>query len=83
MKKIIKFLIILIVFIVCVLLYAKYIGTMGFITKEYTLYHESLPTSFDGLKVVHFSDLHYKRFIDENKMQEVDGIKFYPMHKEI
>jgi len=22
-------------------------------------------------------------FIDDNKMQEVDGIKFYPMHKEI
>ena len=27
----------------------------------------------------------YKKFgfIDDNKMQEVDGIKFYPMHKEI
>lgn len=22
-------------------------------------------------------------FVDDNKMQEVDGIKFYPMHKEI
>lgn len=71
MKKIIKFLILLILFIVIILLYAKYIGTMGFITKEYTLYHDNLPVSFDGLKIVHISDLHYKRFINEDKVNDI------------
>jgi len=71
MKKFLKFIIIFILFIVGILLYAKYIGTKGFITKEYSLYHENLPESFDGLKVVHFSDLHYKRFINEDKVDAI------------
>ena len=71
MKKIIKF--ILIIFIICVLIlvYGRYIGTMNFITKEYTLHHESIPKGFDGLKIVHFSDLHYNRAITLTKVKSI------------
>lgn len=71
MKKVFSFLIIISLFFAIVFLYAKYIGTMGFITKEYSLYNENLPTSFDGLKVVHFSDIHYGRAISENKILDI------------
>ena len=71
MKKWFKFTFILILFFVIVFLYAKYIGTMGFITKEYTIYSNNLPTSFDGLKIVHFSDLHYNYAINEDKVTSV------------
>jgi len=71
MKRWLKFVILFILFIVGVFLYAKYIGTMGFITKEYTIYDDNLPTSFDGLKVVHFSDLHYNRAINEDKVTDI------------
>lgn len=71
MKKIWKCLIGLIIFIVLVFLYARYIGTYGFITKEYTLYSEDIPTSYDGLKVVHFSDIHYNRIISLDKINKI------------
>ena len=51
-----------------IVLYARYIGTMGLDTKEYTLYTNKLPDGFDGLKVVHFSDIHYNRAIALDKI---------------
>ena len=71
MKKIIKFLLVLFLMLVAIVLYARYIGTMGFIAKEYTVKDSDLPTSFDGIKIVHFSDLHYKRAIDVGKIESI------------
>ena len=71
MKKIFKWLIIVFSLIVFVIIYARYIGTMGFITKEYTLYDEKVPQGFDGMKIVHFSDLHYNRAISISKIKKI------------
>ena len=71
MKKIIKFLLIIFLLILAIIMYARYVGTMGFITKEYTVKDSDLPTSFDGIKIVHFSDLHYKRAIDSKKIESI------------
>ena len=71
MKKVLKFVVIIGLFIGGVLLYAKYVGTMGIIAKEYTLYNENLPLSFDGLKIVHFSDVHYNRAITKKKIMDI------------
>ncbi len=71
MKKRLKIILIIILLIISLILYARYIGTYGFITKEHTLYHELLPSGFDGLKIVHFSDLHYKRAITKNKVNKI------------
>jgi len=40
-------------------LYSRHIGTTGLRVKEYIISHERLPENFDGLKIVHFTDLHY------------------------
>ena len=71
MKKIIKFILIIFILSVILLIYGRYIGTMDFITKEYTLHHESIPNGFDGLKIVHFSDLHYNRAISLDKVKSI------------
>lgn len=71
MNKFFKIFISIILIIVLTLLYARYIGTYGFITKEYTLYSEKLPNDFDGLKIVHFSDIHYNRAISSSKVDEI------------
>ena len=52
-------------------MYARFIGTMGFDTKEYTIYNESLPSGFDGMKIVHFSDIHYNRAITSEKIDKI------------
>lgn len=39
--------------------YARYIATSGLLVKEVKVNHQTLPKNFDGLKIVHFTDLHY------------------------
>ena len=52
-------------------MYARFVGTMGFDTKEYTIYNDSLPSGFDGIKIVHFSDVHYNRAITSEKIDKI------------
>jgi len=71
MSKMLKIMFKTLLLIIIVLLYSRYIGTSGFITKEYTLYHNNLPDNFDGLKIVHFTDIHYGRAISEEKINKI------------
>ena len=71
MKKIIRFILISILIISLILIYARYIGTTGLITKEYKIETRSIPESFDGLKIVHFSDLHYLRITNKDTLKKI------------
>lgn len=71
MKKIIKILIMVLLVLIGIILYARYVGTMGFDTKEYTILNTDVPTGFDGLKIVHFSDIHYNRAITSDKIEKI------------
>lgn len=69
----------LILIIILTILYARYIGTSGLIIKEYQIYNNNLPKSFDGLKIAHFSDYHYGRTTNletlKNLVSEVNSAK--------
>lgn len=57
-KKPIVKMFITIAFIIClVVIYARFLGTKGFIVKEYNIKDSTIPESFDGFRIVHFSDL--------------------------
>lgn len=71
MKKVIKFFIIFFLLISSTVLYARYVGTSGLITKEYKLESKDINDSFDGIKIVHFSDLHYLRVTNKKKLEEI------------
>lgn len=71
MKKIIKISLIIGLIITLIFLYARYIGTTGLITKEYKIESKDIPVSFDGLKIVHFSDLHYLRVVNKNTVKKI------------
>lgn len=71
MKKVLKWMFVVCLIIIGIIIYARYIGTMGFITKEYTIKDKDIPSDFDGLKIVHFSDLHYNRAININKVKSI------------
>ena len=62
-KKIIKILLIILLLITLIMLYSRYIATSGLKTKEIVISNQNINKDFDGLKIVHFSDLHYKRII--------------------
>ena len=71
MKKILKWLLIIFIIIFLTIIYARYIGTLGFDTKEYTILEKDIPEGFDGIKIVHFSDLHYNRAINITKVEKI------------
>jgi len=47
------------IIIISIGLWARYINTKGLKVHEYGIVNEKLPSSFHGLKIVHFSDIHY------------------------
>lgn len=67
---IIIFIIVLIILLVIFILYARFIGTKGLIVKEYSI-KTNIPESFDGLKIVHISDIHYNRTIKEKELKKL------------
>lgn len=70
-KKIIIISLIIILIIGSFLLYCRFIGTKDFIVKEYLVKNEKIPNSFYGTKIVHISDIHYGRTVNEKKLKEI------------
>ena len=55
----VKILVLAILFIISFYAYTTYISTVKVKVREYRIIHENLPDSFNGLKIIQFSDLHY------------------------
>lgn len=70
-KRILKFLTIIFILAIIIILYSRYIATTGLITKEITIPNQNIPNDFNGLKIVHFSDLHYKRIITKKRINKI------------
>ncbi len=70
-SKLKKVLLILFFLIVFALLYVRFIGTLGLFVKEYPIHTKDLPKSFDGLKIVHFSDIHYGTIISQKNLDDL------------
>lgn len=66
-----KILVTLFIIGLLILLWARFIGTMGLIVKEYGITSSKLPDSFDGLKVVHISDIHYGTIINQKRLENI------------
>lgn len=71
MKKFIRFILIILLIISTTIIYARYGGTNGLITKEYKIETKNIDNSFDGIKVIHFSDLHYLRIINKERLEQI------------
>lgn len=58
--------------IILLLLYMRFIGTSGLSIREYKVKNSNL-SSFYGLKIVHFTDLHYGMSVDDKKLTYLVG----------
>lgn len=56
---------------VAIYLNLRYVGTSFIKTKEYIIRDSSIPLSFHGIKVLHFSDLLYGSTISENDLSDL------------
>lgn len=78
MKKIITIIATFVLLITGVILYSRFIGTKGLITNEIKL-TANIDDNYNGLKIVHFTDLHYGRTVNENDLvkivEEINSLK--------
>lgn len=51
------------------LYYMRFVGTSGLNVREYRVVNSTLPPSFHGLKVIHFSDLHYNSTFSQKNLK--------------
>lgn len=71
MKKIIKILIAILIIVILITLWARFIGTKGLKTNEYKIVNTKITNSYHGLKIVHLSDIHYGSTIKDKQMENL------------
>lgn len=68
---IIRFLSILALCIFLIVIYCRYTETSGLIINEYKITNSKLPDQFHGIKVIHFSDIHYGTTVDISTLKTI------------
>ena len=75
-KNIIKFIIkstlFLIIFFILFYSYTTYVSTLKIGVREYRITNKKVPNSLNGLKIVHFSDLHYGSTMFNENVKEIE-----------
>ncbi len=73
-KKMKIIIITIILLIVLTFIYMRFIATNGFIIKEFNVTSSKLPKGFNGVKVMHLSDIHYASVGEKKLNKAVDEI---------
>ncbi len=66
-----KALLIIFLILLSLIIYSMTLGTSFIDVKEYKVESELLPDSFHGMKIVHFSDLHYGNTINQKQLERI------------
>lgn len=70
-KIVVKVTLIVVVLAFLFLTYTSYISTTKVHVREYRITNKKIPESFNGIKIVHFSDLHYGTTIDYDNLKNI------------
>lgn len=58
-NKFITIIILIFLILISAFLYARYLGTKGLVVKDYNVKSKEIPSNFNGIKILHISDLNY------------------------
>ena len=70
-KKILYYILTILIIILFSLIYARFIGPIGLNTKEIPYHTKTIDDGYNGLKIIHFSDLYYKNSITNKQINNV------------
>ena len=73
-NKIKAFFTLTILLIISLILYSHFLGTKGLIIREYAVINNKVPESFNGIKIVHFTDLHYGSTIKNKEIKKIVNV---------
>lgn len=65
-----KFVCIFIIILIVICLYSRYISIYNVSVNHYLISNNKIPDSFDGFKIIHFSDLLYNSYWSEDRLDE-------------
>lgn len=71
MKYIVRFFSCLLIIIILIILYSRYVGIKGIKINEKSIKVNNLSEDFYGLKIVHITDIHYGRTTKEKELKEL------------
>ena len=71
MKKLIVFAIVLCLCFVCIFIYSSTYALTNISFKNEKIISEKVPESFDGIKLVYFSDIYYGEFMNEKRFSKM------------
>ncbi|MBE6138112.1 MAG: hypothetical protein E7173_00010 [Firmicutes bacterium] len=66
-----KILILIILLITGIILYSRFISTKGLTVKEYKITDSVITDNFHGFKIVHISDIHYGRTVNNKALLKI------------
>lgn len=61
----------IIILITLIAIYSRYIEPKFLIVREYKITNNLIPDNFHGVKIIHFSDVHFKSTIYESDMNKI------------
>lgn len=70
-KKKLKWQVKLILFIIILVTYSMFIGTKGIFIKDYKITSAKVTNEMHGLKIIHFSDLHFASSVNKNDVKQM------------
>ena len=71
LRRWVKIALLLLIFLAGILLYSRYIETKLFKIKEYNIINKKIPNNFNGFKILHISDIHYKITTNKNDLEKI------------
>lgn len=66
-----KYICLFIVVLIVIGLHSRYISIYNINVNHYLISNSKVPESFDGFKIIHFSDLLYNTYTSEDKLNEI------------
>ena len=72
-KKILHIISIVLLIFILFFAYIYFIGVKGLKTKEYVIKDNLIPNSFNGIKILHFTDLLYEKYEMIDSFHQIIG----------
>ena len=71
LNRSVKIIAIIFIMICSFVLYLRFVSTSGLKVKEYKVVNKNITNEYHGLKIVHFSDIHYKSTIKYKDLEKI------------
>ena len=73
-KKVIKWIFIIIILGTSFFAYVTYVSTLKISVREYRIINKKIPETFNGVKIIQFSDLHYGSTMFDSNLDDIKKI---------